>query len=135
MLNRDCLRLKRFSTEGRSLLSIEASKASKQNDFRMIFLEGIDEALRAVFGETAARAILLHLETKKGLKREDISSNPEGFSSGLADLLSSYSARVLETHVIRILCSKLMLEYDEKQTLRFADHVQELRNRFEGEKK
>jgi len=41
----------------------------------------------------------------------------------------------LETHVIKILCSKLMLEYDEKQTLRFADHVQELRNRFEGEKK
>ena len=106
------------------------SKTGKRKEFDRVFLDAVDDGLRRIFGETAGKTILLHLERNNGLKREAIPRNIEEFSSGLTELLGS-GARVLEGLVIKLLCSKLQLDYDAKPNLRFAGHVQKLRERFE----
>ena len=110
--------------------STRASKTGEGKEFDRVFLVVVDDVFCQVFGETIAETILLHLERNKGLKWEEIPRNIEEFSSNLTGLLGS-SAHTLERLVIKLLCSRLQLEYDAKQRLNFADYVRELRQRFE----
>lgn len=115
------------------LSSTKASKTGRRKEFDRFFLDAVNKGLRQALGETAAKAILLHLERNNELKREEIPRSIEEFSAGLTELLGS-GAQVLEGLVIKLMYSKLQLEYDAKLDLRFAGHVQKLRERLKNER-
>jgi len=94
-----------------------------------LFLKAVDEGLKQVFKETGAQVIYSFIENKHHLKRESIAEKPEDFSACLEGLLGS-AAPVIETLILKNLCSKLQLEYEEKNEYRFSDYVRELRERF-----
>jgi len=99
-----------------------------KEDFNQVLLDTVDHVLKMAFGEPTAKTIYHFLETHKGLRRELIPSHLEDFSSGLNMLFRS-NAHLLEKLMIRHLCSKLQLEPDSKQNLKFVDYVQELKSR------
>jgi len=119
---------------GDSLGPTRPSKGGKRREFDTVFLEAVEEGLGQVLGESAARAILLHLERHKGLRRKEISHNTKEFSSCLTEPLGSDAAQLLERVMIKILCSRLQLDSDENPNMefKFSEHVQRLRERFEG---
>lgn len=110
---------------------VRASKIVELKEFDGVFLEVVEDSLRQVLGERAVKLILLHLERENGLKREEIPSNIDAFSSGLAELIG-VGAPFLERLVIKLLCSRLKLVYEAKSELRFTDRVERLRKRYEG---
>jgi len=111
---------------------VGASRIGEWDEFDGVFLYAVEDGLRSVLGGTATEILFLHLERDYGLKRGELHLNVEGFSAALTRLVGS-GARLLERQIIKIMCSKLQLEYDVKRDFRFADHVETLRKRFEDE--
>ena len=93
-----------------------------------LLLSAVDETLKQVFKEEGAKAIYSFIENKCHLKREEISEKPEDFSAGLERLLGS-AAPLIEKMVLKNLCSKLQLEYEEKVGCGFSDYLRELREK------
>jgi len=119
---------------GASLGPTRPSKEGKRKEFDAAFLEAVDGGLSQVLGEAAAGTILLHMERHRGLEREEVLHNVEEFSSCLTELLGSDAAQLLERVMIKILCSRLQLDSDDNPNMefKFSEHVQRLRERFEG---
>jgi len=93
-----------------------------------LLLSVVDETVKQVFKEAGAEVIYNFIENKYHLKREQIAEKPEVFSAGLKRLLGS-AAPVIEKMILRDLCSKLRLEYEEKDGYEFSDYIKELRER------
>ena len=107
-------------------------KKTLSDEFDKILLGSIEESLKKVLGEKATGVLLRHLESDKWLNMDEIPHKIEIFNSCLTELLGSNITQTIERFVIKALSSKLQLEYEEKEELRFIDRVQKLRKRFEG---
>jgi len=105
-------------------------RTEKLND---LLLSAVDEALKQVFHEAGAEVIYSFLENKCHLKREEFAVKPEDFSAALERLLSS-AAPVIEKKILENLCSRLQLEYEEKEGYGFSDYLNELREKYDVKK-
>jgi len=95
-----------------------------------LLLSVVDETLEQIFKGAGARVIYKFMENKCHLRRKEIAEKPEVFSAGLERLLGS-AAPMIERMILKNLCSKLRLKFEEKEGYDFSDYVKELRGRFD----
>ncbi len=70
--------------------------------------------------------IFFHLEKSYSVKRHEIPKRPEAFAKGLEKIFGA-GASVLERLIMRSLCSKLGLEYEDLEDRPFADYVKHVK--------
>ena len=104
-------------------------RAQKRGRIGDLLVQAIDETLNQIFREEGASAIYGFLENVSQLKREDISSKTEAFSTGLRKLLGS-GAPVIENLILKNLCHQLELKFVQKKGHSFSDYAKELTERF-----
>jgi len=110
------------------LVFTRASKMA-QNEFDKVLLGSIEEGLKSVLGEAAAEMILLHFERSKGLEREKIPRRIEFFADVLRCVLG-ISSILVGNFIVRTLCSKLGLQFQNKEGYDFAAYTEDVRNNF-----
>lgn len=93
------------------------------NDFEKLFMEAVDEGLRFL-GESGRRMVFFHLERSYSIKRDDIPKKPEAFIAGLEEIFGA-GASVLEKLIVKSLCSKVGLKYEDKGEYTFADYLKD----------
>ena len=111
-----------------SVVKCKANVSRRKEVPGHLLLSAIDEELKRVFKEEGTSVIYNFIENKCELKREKIVEKPEVFSAGLERLLGS-AAPMIEKSVLKNLCSKLRLEYEEKDGFGFLDYLRELREK------
>ena len=92
-----------------------------------LLLKVVDETMKQVFKDAGAKVIYSYLGNNSHLKREEIAENPEVFSTGMKKLLGS-GAPVIEKLILKNLCHKLGLKFEEKEGYAFSDYIKEFRN-------
>lgn len=97
----------------------------KQEEFEKLFMEAVDEGLKSL-GESSRHMIFFHLENSYSLKRHDIPKKPEAFAEGLEKIFG-VGALVLEKIIVKILYSKLGLNYEEQKDYSFTDYLRNFR--------
>jgi len=108
----------------------ESRICERTERFSDLLLNAVDETLKEIFKEAGAEVIYNFLGNKCHLKREEIGKKPEDFSAGLERLLGS-AAPMVEKSVLKNLCSKRQLEYEEKDGYEFLDYLKELREKYD----
>ncbi len=99
--------------------------------FSNIFLETLEDTLTQVLGQTAASAILVHLEKNMGVGREEFPQNIQAFCSCMASLLGP-GAPALEDLMLKRLFFRLQIQHDGSKDT-FEGHIQRLWKMFEAE--
>jgi uncharacterized protein YkuJ len=84
-----------------------------------------DRTMKRVFKEEGTKVIRDYLENNSHFKLEEIGEKPKVFSDGLEKLLGS-GAPVIEKLILKSLCCKLRLKYEEKEGYQFSDYLKEL---------
>ena len=85
----------------------------------------VDKTMKQVFREEGSKVICDYLENNSHLKLEEVCEKPDVFSAGLERLLGS-GASVIEKLILKNLCQRLRLEYEEKEGTGFSDYIKEL---------
>jgi len=85
----------------------------------------VDKTMKQVFREEGSKVICDYLENNSHLKLEEVCEKPDVFSAGLERLLGS-GASVIEKLILKNLCQRLRLEYEEKGGTGFSDYIKEL---------
>lgn len=109
----------------------KSREKAEQKDFEQLVLDSIDEALVHLFNETATKAIYAYMENTCNLKREDLAKKIDVFSTSLESLLGS-GALVIENLILKILFSKVQLEFVERENYRFSDYIVKLKKAYES---
>jgi len=95
----------------------------KTKDFGKILLEAIDEGLE-VLGEGGKYMVFFYLERKHSIRKHDIPRNPEAFVKGLEEIFG-VGTDVLERIILKRICSKMGLRYEEREGQRLIDFLKE----------
>jgi hypothetical protein len=95
--------------------------SEKEKDFEKLFMEAVDEGLETL-GESGKHMIFFHLDRSYSIKKHEIPKKPEAFAEGLEKIFGA-GASVLERLIVRSLCSKLGLRYEDVESRPFADYV------------
>jgi hypothetical protein len=95
----------------------------KPNNFDKILLEAIDEGL-SVLGDGGKHMVFFYLEKNCSIRKQDIPENPEAFIRGLEKIFGA-GTTVLEKMILKCICSKLGLKYDEREERRLIDCLKE----------
>jgi len=66
--------------------------------------------------------IFFHLDKSYSIKKHEIPKDPEAFAEGLKKIFG-VGASVLEKLIVKSLCSKLGLKYEDVESRPFADYV------------
>jgi len=93
----------------------------KEKIFEKLFMEAIDEGL-GTLGESGKHMIFFHLDKSYSIKKHEIPKKPEAFAKGLEKIFGA-GASVLEKLIVKSLCSKLELKYEDIESRPFADYV------------
>jgi len=99
----------------------------------MLLLEVVNEGIEQTFGESVAKTIFFHMETKCGVKRNDIIKKPEVFHDSLEKLLGP-GASVVEQFILRNLQSRFEQNLSSIGSRPFVECVRELKTKLEREK-
>jgi len=97
-------------------------KATK--DLNKILLEAIDEGLD-VLGNGGKYMVFFYLERNCSIKKCDIPKNPEAFIKGLEKIFG-VGTSVLEKIILKRICSKLSLKYEEREGQTLIDFLKEV---------
>lgn len=90
---------------------IKVRQETRRNaEFRRLLLESIDKGLRDTFSERTSKEILALIETRFGIKYEELPERIHDFEKGLTTLFGR-STPVLTRVFVRILCAKLDVRY------------------------
>jgi len=104
----------------------------KEKDFERLFIEAVDEGLETL-GESGKHMIFFHLDKGYSIKKHEIPKNPEAFARGLEKIFGA-GASVLEKLIVKSLCSKLGLKYEDVEGRRpFADYVKYVKEAREND--
>jgi hypothetical protein len=95
-----------------------------QNNFSRILLAAVEEGLSSL-GDSPKQAILFHLETSFKIKREEIPANLTEFAKALEGIFGP-GASYLEKLIVKRLCEKLGMEFDDAGRLDFLNCVNNL---------
>lgn len=83
----------------------------KEKDFEKLFIEAVDEGL-GTLGESGKHMVFFHLDKSYSIKKDQIPTRPEAFAEGLEQIFGA-GATVLQRLILKSLCSKLGLEYED----------------------
>lgn len=104
-------------------------------DFDRLLLETIDETIKWTFGEYTATLIYEYLK-KRNCPLHEIPKKLEVFSFELRMILGTGktlimgSAPLIEKAIIKRLCRKLGMEFNEKGPVNFAEYIRRLREEY-----
>ena len=110
--------------------------------FDKMLVESINEVFGYVFGEKTTQIIYGYLE-KRSCSIFEIAEKPYIFSSALRTILGSrggqiiFSSRagiltpILEKAILKALCHRLGMVFDDSEPVIFEDHVNRLRQAYE----
>jgi hypothetical protein len=101
----------------------EKNNPSDRNvrSFDEVLLEAIDAAL-ASLGESVKQVIYYRLETRHGIRREEIPSRLQEFQDAIVEILGTGS-RTLENLIVNNLYSKLGLSLEPQEIWTLAEYV------------
>ena len=102
----------------------------KETDFEKLFIEAVDEGLETL-GESGKHMIFFHLEKSCSIKKHEIPRNPEAFAKGLEKIFGA-GASVLENLIVKSLCSKLGLKYEDTEGRPFVYCVKYVKEANDG---
>lgn len=94
-------------------------------------LQAIDEALM-VLGESGRKIVYFHVENKYLIKTQDIPENPELFILAVKALLGVGGGTYIETLVLKKVCEKYNLEFENLKNKQFELALPEIRRRIAG---
>jgi len=78
-------------------------------EFESLYPRVVREELEAIFGERAAKTILLHLKREHSISEAELVDKPENFSTALRILFGS-AAEIIEKQILKRLCTNLGLK-------------------------
>jgi len=90
-----------------------------------VLLKAIDEGFLAL-GKELRHAVYQHLQTRKGLRREELPDRLDEFSKALEEVFG-WTSHVLEMVILKRLYAHLGLEFKEEEGLSFKDYVDNAR--------
>ncbi|MEM3551760.1 MAG: hypothetical protein QXN87_08730 [Candidatus Bathyarchaeia archaeon] len=93
--------------------------------FNALLLEALDEGLQSTLGESGKTVVYYHFQNSCGVRREGIPEKPEVFSEFL-NRLFGFGAKIIEEAILKSLCSKLGIEYEEVKNAKFTDYLRKL---------
>ena len=99
--------------------------------FDSLLLESIDETVRGALGEAPLQAMFYSLEKHLGLRREEFPSRLEDFEKGLVTLFGRRSAPIVIRMIVRNLCGKLEIPYQQRSDCDFRAYVEECKRKYE----
>ncbi len=88
----------------------------KIKEFNALLIESISEVL------DFSQVIFRFLELNTPFKKNEIIDKPEIFSNELRDLFGT-SGVIIEEIIIRRLCSKIDMKYENRPDLKFEDYI------------
>jgi hypothetical protein len=97
---------------------------SADPDVEQRILQCVDEAL-GTLGKSGRKALLLHLERSAGIKRKEISINPELFSNELNLILGRQGAVLVSKMIVKKLQTGFGLQ--QKPNLTLAEAIKMIR--------
>jgi hypothetical protein len=95
--------------------------------FNKVLLESIEGGL-SLLGDSPKEAIFYHLETSFHLKKQDIPLNLSEFQQALERVFGP-GAPYLEKEIIRCLCERLGLGFEEPKLFDLAVYVDDAKRR------
>ena len=99
--------------------------------FDSLLLESIDETVRGVLGEAPLQAMFYALEKHRGLRREEVPRRLGDFEKELVVLFGRRSAPVVMRMIVRDLCGKLGIPYQQRSDCDFKTYVEECKRKYE----
>jgi len=96
----------------------------QQDNFRRILLDAVEESLSSL-GESSKHAILFHLEMSFKIKKEHIPVNLTEFAGALEGIFG-FGASYLEKLILKRLCEKLGVEFEETEVSNFVECVSKM---------
>jgi len=97
----------------------------EKEEFEVILLEAIDESLKSMLGESGKELVYYQLKNSYGLRRENVPEKPELFAECLYGLFG-LGAKIIEATILKNLCVKLKIKYEEKKNAKFADCIKDI---------
>ncbi|MCJ7632511.1 hypothetical protein MUP77_08995 [Candidatus Bathyarchaeota archaeon] len=94
----------------------------EQGQIRQALIEAVDHGLLTL-GESGREAVYFHLRNLASVKREDIPENLEVFQRGLERIFGAGS-KMIETAIVRSLCQKLGIQFEEDKNRSFAERLE-----------
>ncbi len=101
---------------------------SPEKEFEAILLEAIDESLKSMLGESGKELVYYQLKNSFGLRKENVPEKPELFSECLYSLFG-LGAKIIEATILKKLCIKLKIKYEENKDIKFADYIKGMAKR------
>jgi len=98
-----------------------------QGKFNRVLLDAIDGGLSSL-GDSPREAIFYHLETSFRLKKENIPLNLSEFQQALERIFGP-GAPYIEKLIIRCLCERLGLGFEEHEHVDFVAYVNDVKKR------
>jgi adenylyl- and sulfurtransferase ThiI len=84
-------------------------------------LTTLDESMKNIFGKTTVEAVYYHLQKKYLIKLEDIPEKPHTFAKAIKEIFGEPGAEIIETLLVRDLCTKFGIKGQRKETDKLAD--------------
>jgi len=106
-------------------------KREMDKDIDKLLEEAIDHGLN-VIGTSGKQMLFFHLERDYSMKKSEITRKPEVFAVAVQKIFGA-GAPVLEKLILKNVCSKLGLEYQEKKQYKFSDYLKALALALEQE--
>jgi hypothetical protein len=100
--------------------------------FDSLLLESIDETVRGVLGEGPLLAMFYSLEKRLGIRRGEIPERLEDFQRGLMTLFGRSAAPIISRAIVRTLCGKLEIPYQQRSDYDFKTYIEECRREYGG---
>lgn len=99
----------------------------KKDRFYKTLLSALDESMKNIFGENTAKAVYYHLREGHLLKLEDIPKKPQTFAKAIKEIFGAPGAEVIETLLVKDLCTKFRIKGQRKDIDRLVDCMHELK--------
>jgi len=103
----------------------------RSGKFDSLLLESIDETVRGVLGEAPLQAMFYSFDKHLGLRREQIPERLEDFQNGLVRLFGRSAGAIIGRAILRTLCGKLEIPYQQRSDLDFKTYVEECKRKYE----
>jgi len=109
-------------------LEIKSKTSTLETQFYIdsLIIELIARKMTQLLGEASTIVFFAYLEKRCGLPRSEIPNRPKDFIDILGEILGS-SAKMVESLIVKELCSNLGLGYEEREGYSLVDCVRELR--------
>lgn len=93
----------------------------EKSQIKLTLIEAVDEGL-LILGESGRKAIYFHIQNITSVNKEEIPNNLEALQRGIEEIFGA-GARVIETAIVRSLCRKLGIHFEEDKDKSFVENI------------